>query len=212
MHRITTGAVSPSPQLLAPTLAPSYPPPAPPPLERDGGVNHLHHLLSRRKAGGGTPTAGVHSAYLSVRRRFPRCDSRFDRRSRSQSLFEAVPNDQDASQSARIRPSLLQESVRQPRVDSFSPCAESPACHVTLLFKRGENKHLSLSKNINWFAEEERKEEEEVERMRRVGIWGDLVRFQLKPRPTWTVPHIRSSTSYFSSPCLDRGGKNDRMF
>lgn len=66
---------------------------------------------------------------------------------------------------------------------------------------------MSLSKNINWFAEEKDDEEEEARKMRRrvtAGIWGDLVRFQLKLRPTWTVPHIRSSTSHFSSPFLDR--------
>lgn len=123
----------PPPTLLTPSSHPAS--------TRESGVNHRHHLLSRRKARGGAPTAGVHGAYLAVRRRFPRCDSRparCDRRSRSQSLFEAVPNGQDASQFARIRPALLQESVRQPRVDSFSPCAESPACHVTLLLKRGE--------------------------------------------------------------------------
>lgn len=49
-------------------------------------VNHLHCLLSRRKARGGAPTVGVHGAYLAVRRRSPRCDSRpgrFDGRGRS---------------------------------------------------------------------------------------------------------------------------------
>lgn len=77
-----------------------------------------------------------------------------------------------------------------------------------MLFKRG-GKTVVTVKNINWFAEEEKNEEEEVverKMMRRVtaGIWGDLVRFQLKPKPTWTVAHVRSSTSHFSSPRLDR--------
>lgn len=143
----------------SPTPRSNPPPPLPPTPPPPPVVNHLHHLLSRRKARGGAPTEGVHGAYLAVRRRSPRCDSRparFDGRSRSQSLFEAVPNGQDdASQSARIRHALLQESVRQPRLDSFSPCAESPACHVTLFLERGRVKHSSLSKNINWFAEEE---------------------------------------------------------
>lgn len=107
----------------------------------------------------------------------------------------------------------LEESVRQPKMDSFSRRGDQPrGIHQRVACARHFFRHSTVQ-NINWFAEEAEGVEEGRRRRMVVvvvvvvtaaGNLGDLVRVQLKPRPTWMVPPIRSSTSHSSSPYLEK--------